>query len=52
MPQMAPMSWVTLMTFFTLILISILIFNLFLINTPMTQMMKMDSSKSQQSWKW
>nr|UBU97897.1 ATP synthase F0 subunit 8 [Myrmecophilus sp.] len=52
MPQMAPMSWVTLMVFFTLILISITIFNLFLINFPLLQMNKMNITKLQQPWKW
>nr|AAO34366.1 ATP synthase F0 subunit 8 [Agriocnemis exsudans] len=52
MPQMAPMNWVMLFTFFTVSLIMVMAMNYFM-NVPKIEKMKSSSPmmKSKMSWK-
>nr|YP_002261329.1 ATP synthase F0 subunit 8 [Myrmecophilus manni]ACG59286.1 ATP synthase F0 subunit 8 [Myrmecophilus manni] len=52
MPQMAPMSWITLMAYFSLIMIMIMTIIFFSLIPNLTQVTKNTTSKIQQTWKW
>nr|YP_009704154.1 ATP synthase F0 subunit 8 [Lucanus fortunei]QEN73212.1 ATP synthase F0 subunit 8 [Lucanus fortunei] len=51
MPQMAPLSWLTLMMIFILILMTFNLIN-FSINSNPTQSMNPEKKVFSKSWKW
>nr|UFZ13128.1 ATP synthase F0 subunit 8 [Ctenochauliodes yangi] len=52
MPQMAPLNWLILFIFFTLMFIIFNMMNYFITNYSLPSLTKMNLSKTPLNWKW